>query len=181
MKTKQIKPIATLLILAIAFFGCADQVEETPVDIQDSLSRVFTNITDIQVGENTYKKETTVRVVIDENGNLVSSEVLSITLDGAEMQQMESNRWAINMATGVITGNQGVNQSAAGLTDAIDEICESVSTVIGFVPVPLNPMAGLCVINTETTCYNSYIGDDGVLTTEISVDNSISLGACTPF
>ncbi len=162
-------------LVALLFFGCANEEDDQPVAIDEVVSEIFDYTSDVQVGDHIFKMETKLEVRVNGQGELVSSQVLSKTIDGMEMETINDGRWSI--AISLKTEQRTQSESETPFPG--DEDCETETTLIAVVNNPLHPLApGLCVYNEETTCYRSGYDSDGVLTTIITVDDNLAFGAC---
>lgn len=175
----QIPGVTTLIFLVL--FGCASENDENPVDITSSLSEIITHTSEVSIGEYTFKKELTVRVTFSPEGEPLSTEVLSRTLDGVEMDRVADGKWSISITVGEEAGQRSSNTLNNGATAVESEDCDTVSSLIGVVPNPIPLGPSLCIYSTETTCYETGYDSNGVLTTIITVEDGVAFGICSPY
>ncbi len=178
MKIKSVKYLMSIMLSVFVLYGCADQADEAPVAVEDSLTRIITHSSDMTVGGQTFKKEVTMQVNLNRSGEVESVEVLSRTLDGMEMERVDEGKWTVSMVVSTGQGSGNSTLPVSGAAGVEYEECETDYTLVSFVPNPLLPQASVCIYDTVTTCYETGYDSNGVLTTIFTMDEGTSFGIC---
>ncbi|GEM_PF-3092175 len=184
MKNSRLTLTNLLTLFIFAFFavlGCAPEAEEIPATVDDITTERITYTSEISIGSHTFTKETTVQFTISPDGELLTSEVLSRTLDGVEMERVGDDNWSIAVVTGKNGESQERNPSGMAGTVTESEDCDTDYTLIGVIPNPSPFGPDLCMYSTETTCFRSGYDSNGVYTTVITVEDGYAFATCTPF
>ncbi|MCE7992913.1 MAG: hypothetical protein HEP71_13070 [Roseivirga sp.] len=179
MKIKSVKFIMSMILAVTVVYSCADQPDEQPVSVQESLTRIITHSSDMTLGEHTFKREVTMQVNLNQQGEIETVDVLSRTLDGVEMEKVGDGKWTVSAVVSVGEGSGNGSSPVSGTAGVEYEECETERTLISFVPNPLAPQASLCIYDTVTTCFETGFDSQGVLTTIFTMDEGIEFGVCS--
>ncbi|GAB5526996.1 MAG: hypothetical protein Roseis2KO_48680 [Roseivirga sp.] len=176
MKNLQIKYFMSLVLGVLLIFGCAEEQDDQPVAIDEVVTETINYASDVQVGDHTFKKETTVLVTYNSEGELLSNEVLSKTLDGVEMEQVKDNLWSVSLTFGVNTGSRLPASDVSGPIQTESEDCDTEYDYILTIPNPIGE--DRCLFAVEEVCWMSGYDSEGIYTVVMTVDDRYEIGKC---
>lgn len=172
MKSTPFKTIFTLFALLALTISCSE--DAAMPEPEAPANEIVSQSSQININGIAVTREAQYEVIRDINGEVTDAKLLSVKLNGKAMSQ-EGDKLSINLVD--VLGLEGAQAIAEAPTASESEAdCELRRTYVAMA----NPL--MCLYYQSLVCTETYIDDDGVLTTEYTeIDLGWNVGPCIPF